>query len=741
MVVFAAVATASLITLGFTYNQAIQEKDRLESDIQYRSSLLADSLKESVETNFVNKSDDYLQNVVERYADDQRIAGLAIVDSMDKMVAVSSGLPKDIAVTGSIAANAMDENKASGEFVRLDDRSLYVYAEPLRNDQGVVGALVVVQNAGYIDGYISNVWTRNLIRLAIQGVFFGLAVFLILRWVVHQPLQRLAGLMRLTRSGKVGAGYTGRLENNAFLDPVLREFSSMHKSLLRAKVAAKAATKNSLEKLDSPWTAERLHQFTKDLLKGRTIVAVSNREPYVHTKDGNKISYYVPASGVVTALEPIMEACGGLWVAHGSGNADKLVTDKNDKIRVPIDEPSYTLKRVWLTKEEEEGYYEGFSNGGIWPLCHMVHTRPTFRESDWKQYQKVNRKFADAVLKEIKGQKNPIVIIQDYHFALLPRLIKDARPDASVCIFWHIPWPSSEAFSICPWKKEMLDGLLGADIIGFHTQLFCNNFISTAGKELEALIDLEQFSITKNAHASYVKPFPISVDYTGMPATQEDLKRQREQVKELRNTLGIKSAFIGVGIDRLDYTKGILERVKAVELFLEKYPAYIGELTFVQLAAPSRTSVKEYQEFDHKVSQEIDRVNNLYRRGNWKPIILIKEHRDHDFIDTMYRAANFCLVTPLHDGMNLVAKEFVAARGDDKGVLILSQYAGASQELRDALIVNPYNGQQAAEAIRTALKMSPSEQTRRMKKLKNAVKSHNVYQWSAEILKRMAELE
>lgn len=730
----------SITTLGFAFGQVSQEKGRLESDIKYRSSLLASSLKDPVESNFTDKSATYLQSVVEKFAGDQRIAGLAITDSMGTMVAVSSSLPKDISATAKFAANAMDSSKANGGFVKFNDNRMYVYAEPLRNEQGVVGALVVIQNASYIDDYTSSMWKRNFLRLSIQAVLFSLATFLVLRWVIHRPLQKLVAVMQLVRIGN-GTKHPERLASNPFFEPVLQEFTSIQKSLVRAKLAAKEATKTALEKLDSPWTAERLKQFAHDLLKNRMIVAVSNREPYIHTKDGNKISYYVPASGLVTAMEPVMGACGGIWIAHGSGDADKLVVDANDKIMVPPEEPSYTLKRVWLTEEEVQGHYEGFANGGIWPLCHMVHTRPTFRKADWEQYQKVNKKFADSVLEEIRGQKNPIVIIQDYHFALLPRYIKDARPDAAVCIFWHIPWPSAEAFSICPWKKEMLDGLLGADIIGFHTQLFCNNFINTVGKELEALIDVEQFSVTKNAHTSLIKPFPISIDFTGTVSSKEELTSRAKEAKHLRESLGVKSGYLGVGVDRMDYTKGMLERVKAIELFLEKYPAYVGKFSFVQIAAPSRTSVKEYGEFEQRLTEEVDRVNEAFKRNGWKPITLIKEHRDHEYINTLYRAADFCLVTPLHDGMNLVAKEFVAARGDNHGVLILSQYTGAAQELRDALVINPYDGQQSAEAIREALEMSPNEQAKRMKKLRIAVKSHNVYQWSAEMLKRIAELE
>ncbi len=739
VLVLAVLAVVSLITVGFVFNQVEQEKVRLQDDIEYRSSLLAGSLKDPIESNFTNRSDRYFQGVVEKYVDDQRIAGLMILDSTGKPVAASSNLPQDMAASGRIAADAMDESRANGDFVGSGDQKLYVFAEPLREDQAVVGALVIVQNASYIDRYVTDIWQRNVVRLLVQASLFAVAILVIMRWMVVRPLQSLLSVMQLSRGGK-GQRVVGRATSPLF-EPVMREFSSIQKRLTRAQAAAQDEARSSLEKLDSPWTAERLREFTKGLLKNRAIVTVSNREPYVHTKQGNKISYFVPASGVVTALEPIMAACGGTWIAHGSGDADRLVVDKEDKIAVPPDDPSYTLKRVWLSKREVDGHYVGFSNGAVWPLCHMVHTRPTFKQGDWEEYRAVNEKFAKAVLSEIKGQKSPIIIIQDYHFALLPGLIKSARPDAAVCIFWHIPWPTAEAFSICPWKKEMLEGLLGADIIGFHTQLFCNNFIQTVGKELEALVDLEQFSVTKNAHTSFVKTYPISIDFTGSPISKAEQKTRVEDSAELLEKLGVKTPFVAVGVERLDYTKGLLERMKAIELFLEKYPAYVGKFTLIQIAAPSRTSVKEYQQFEEQVIAEVERINNSFRQGSWKPILLINEHRDHEFIGRLYRAANVCMVTPLHDGMNLVAKEFVAARSDEKGVLILSQYAGAAQELRDALIINPYDGQQAAETIHTALQMTPSEQGKRMRKMRNAVKSHNVYRWSAEMLKKLAELE
>jgi len=741
--IFAAVSViiliVSLIAVSFTFNQVNNEEKRLESDIQYRSYLLSNSLKESVEPNFINKSDTYLQSVVEKFVDEQRIAGLAVVDNTGKIVAVSSSLPKEIPEAQKTAIEVMDSNLANGNFTNFSNQKMYVFASPLHDKEKIVGSLIVIQNAGYIDTRLAEIWKNNLLRLFTQALLVSLTVLLVLRWIIFAPIRSLVGAMQSTRQG-VKNSNDYKVFDNPIFGPLMQEVGNMQQNLIEARMAASEEARLRLEKLDTPWTAERLKAFVLDILDDRKIFLVSNREPYIHTKNGNKIEHHFPASGMVTALEPIMQATGGMWIAHGSGNADKLVVDSDDKVQVPPNDPKYTLKRVWLTNEEEKGYYLGFSNEGIWPLCHMTHTRPIFRKEDWDEYKKVNEKFAKIVLKEIKNEKDPIVIIQDFHFALLPRLIKNKRPDATIGIFWHIPWPNAENFSICPWRKELLDGMLGADTIGFHTQLHCNNFITTVSRELEALVDLEQFAVTKNNHISFIKPFPISIAFTKTEISEEKLKSEKEKSKDLIAKLGIKSKYLAVGIDRLDYTKGILERLKGVEIFLAKNPSYIGEFTFLQLCAPSRTLIKEYQDFGEKVQKEVDRINDLFKKNGWKPILFLKQHHSHEYIYSLYRAADVCLVTSLHDGMNLVSKEFVAARDDEEGVLILSQFAGASRELHDALIVNPYNGEETADAIFTALQMPPEEQKKRMQRMREALKGHNVYRWSAELLKSMVDL-
>lgn len=732
------ISIVSLIILAFTIDQVSQEEERLTTELQYRSTLLAQSLRESVEPNFINKSDSYLQSVVERFSDNERLAGLGIYDNKNNIIAASSIIPEASFSAQAVVINAMDSDKATGEFENFGDQKVYVLAVPLHNEESIVGALMLIQNAGYIEDRITDIWKDNFIKLIIQVFLLGLAILLLIRWIIYEPIKGLANTVKLARIGNDDQGPKG-ITSSFFFNPLIKEIVKMRNSLTEARISASEEARLRLEKLESPWTVQRLQAFMNDTLKDRPITMVSNREPYIHTKNGGKIKYQFPASGMVTAIEPVMQACSGTWIAHGSGDADKLVVDKYNRVKVPPDEQKYTLRRIWLTKKEEQGYYNGFSNEGLWPLCHMAHTRPIFRKEDWGVYGKVNKKFADTILMEIKKQERPIVLIQDYHLALAAKMVKDQRPDAAIGIFWHIPWPNPEAFSICPWKKEILEGMLGADLIGFHTQLHCNNFIETVGREIESLIDLERFRIEKNNHVSYVKPFPISIAFSNDKELSSG-KTEEEEREKLMKELGIKTKFIGLGVDRLDYTKGILERLKAIECFLNRYPSYKKKTTFIQIAAPSRTKVKKYREFATEVENEVKRINDIYKEKDWKPILLLKEHHEPKDVRRFFKAANFCLVTSLHDGMNLVAKEYVAAKSDEKGVLILSQYTGASKDLKDALIVNPYNAEQVADAIKNALDMTLKEQSKRMNAMRKTVRNYNVYRWSAEFLKMMDEL-
>jgi trehalose 6-phosphate synthase len=520
--------------------------------------------------------------------------------------------------------------------------------------------------------------------------------------------------------------------------PLAREVATLAQSLNTARSAAQTEARLR-ETGESMWTADRLAVHVRDRLEDGRLFVVSNREPYVHVRRGKTVEIKVPPSGVVTAIEPVLCACDGTWVAHGSGDADLEAVDKHCRLPVPPDDPRYTLRRIWLTKEEEAGYYYGFANEGLWPLCHIAHTRPIFRANDWKHYQEVNRKFADALLQEMEDISRPVVLVQDYHFALLPRMIKQSRPDARVAIFWHIPWPNPEAFRICPSQSELVDGLLGADLIGFHIQSHCTNFLQTVDRIVESRINWEHFSVQRLEHHTAVRPFPISVEFSDEPSEPPPESTYEERATLLK-ALGVEAAYMGIGVDRLDYTKGILERFLAVEHFLEKYPHYQRVFTFVQIGAPSRTHIKRYHDLQAEVEGEADRINWRFQTDQWKPIVLLNRQHSHKEIEPYYRAADLCLVTALHDGMNLVAKEFVATRRDELGVLILSCFTGAARELQDALQVNPYDIDQTAEAIRSALEMAPEEKQLRMQRMRKLVREHNVYRWAGSLIGELCEV-
>ncbi len=487
------------------------------------------------------------------------------------------------------------------------------------------------------------------------------------------------------------------------------------------------------------WTRESLSDLVKGKLADYLFVVVSNREPYVHTFSGQKVIAQIPPSGLTIALDPVMQACGGIWVAHGSGDADREVVDEKSKVGVPPHQPSYSLKRVWLSKEEVNGYYYGFSNEALWPLCHIVYTRPIFNETDWHIYQRVNEIFARSVLEEV-GNKKAFVFIQDYHLALLSRLIKEKNPNIITAQFWHIPWPNPEAFRICPWQYEILKGLLSNDLMGFHIRYHCNNFLDTVERVLEARVDRERYEVTHGGKKTAVRPFPISVDF-------EEISREAQraavsaEIARLKNIFGLRDELIGVGMDRLDYTKGIPDRFRAIDRFLEKYPQYQGKVVFIQAGVLSRIQIPAYRRLKEEIDDVAEEINWKYATGRWKPIILILEHESPLTLMALRRMANFCMVSSLHDGMNLVAKEFVASRFDDDGVLILSSFAGASRELTDALLVNPFATDYLAEAIKTSLEMSREEKQRRMRKMREIVRENNIYKWAADIIIELIKFE
>jgi trehalose-6-phosphate synthase len=728
----------TLVSLAFSYYQVIQEKRSLSHDLQRRADDLGESIAANVEKLWDVGSGRELQRLVQRFGHREHLLGVAVYDRQERLMAITPELKKALATSPDTLRRALAEERNESSFARLDRDRVHILALPLHHNDGVVGGLVVVHDVNYIHAQILRVWRETFVRVLVEVFLIVLITLLIVRWSIAGPIAHAAQWMRALRTGRVSSRQ--EMPDLEMFRPLASEVATMAASLSQARNAAENEARLR-EARESHWTADRLSAQVSTRLEGSRLFVVSNREPYMHQRKGKSLEVAVPPSGLVTALEPVLNACDGTWIAHGSGDADAEVVDAQDRLRVPPDDPRYTLRRVWLSKQEEEGYYYGFANEGLWPLCHIAHTRPIFRASDWQHYQEVNRKFTDAVLKEIAHTPSPVILVQDYHFALLSRLIKEKRPDARVAIFWHIPWPNPEAFGICPWQQQLVDGLLGADLIGFHIQSHCNNFLETVDRVVESRVDWEHFSALRQDHRTLVRPFPISVDLTD-DEPEGDGKRGLTNLERasLLRALGVEATFLGIGVDRVDYTKGILERFLAVERFLEKYPTYQNKFTFVQIGAPSRTHIKRYHDLLAEVEAEADRINWRFQSSKWKPIVFLKRQHSHHEIVPYYRAADLCLVTSLHDGMNLVAKEFLAARSDERGVLILSQFTGAARELRDALLVNPYDIDQTAEAIRAALEMEPEDEHLRVQRMRRTIKDRNIYRWAVNLITELCEV-
>ncbi len=733
----ALVIGVTLVSLASSWYEVRSQKDALRAELERQAGALGDNLAGRAELYLQLGDRARLEQMVRQFSDREHLLGIGVYEPDGTPLVVTTALNALLPGSPGLLTDALKTNRDESRYMRVRFKRIYVVAMPLHaSGNDVLGGIVMAHDTGYIRAEIFRVWSRVFVRIALQVLVIVAITILIVRWSLTGPIARVADWMKALRTGQHAVPPSAK--DVDFLLPLTREVAPLAKSIQSARGAAEAEARlrNANE---SEWTAQRLADHVRSRLNGSSLFVVSNREPYIHSWRDGEVRFSVPASGLVAALEPILCACNGTWVAHGSGDADMQTVDDHDRLQVPPDEPLYTLRRVWLSAEEEEGYYYGFANEGLWPLCHNAHTRPVFRALDWEHYYNVNQKFADAILEEIGSEEHPVVLIQDYHFALLPRMVKDRLPNARIAIFWHIPWPNPESFEICPWQRELLDGLLGADLIGFHVRAHCNNFLNTVDHVLEARIDWEHFSVKRNDHQSLVLPFPISVEFSETDARTQQ-RDALEERRELLKELGVEATYIGVGVDRVDYTKGIIERFQAVESFLERYPSYQGKFSFVQLGAPTRTHIKRYADFQAEVESEAERINARFKRGRWSPIILRVRQHSRQEVQRFYRVAHICMVTSLHDGMNLVAKEYVAAKQDERGVLILSRFTGAARELRDAIIVNPYDIESTGEAIAQALRMDVTEMMERMRRMRTSVREHNIYWWASSLIGTLCEV-
>ena len=684
-------------------------------DLDLRASLIANTIEDPLQRLVSEGDSTGLRVFFARITRDERLYAVGYCGTGNDSPKGTAGMPPSISCD-SLGAYT----RAAGHVTADPHGPLLISARPFRWTDGSAGGIVIAQDMSFAERRSEETKRYLFYFFVALGAVVSLITVVVaqLSWRgwVHgiRTLVRGEGLLR--SSGRVAGGELQPIADD--LRTLIQDLEAEHRLRDDEQLA---------------WTPDTLRGILERELRGSHVIVVSNREPFIHVRDDEHgIAIQRPASGLVTAIEPVMRACAGTWIAHGSGSADRDTVDAHDRVAAPVDDPGYQLRRLWLTEEEERGYYYGFANEGLWPLCHIAHVRPTFRSADWVQYERVNRKFADAVVSEARSDA-PVVLVQDYHLALVPRMIRERLPRATIITFWHIPWPNPEAFAICPWRDQLLDGLLGSSILGFHTQFHCNNFVDTVDRQLEARVDRETFGVSYRGERTLVKRYPISVEWPLSAArTAQPVATCRAMVRE-RLALPREHA-VGVGVERMDYTKGLEERFRAVEKLLELNPEWIGRFTFVQIAAPTRESIAQYKAYELRVRALADHINARFPSRRAPAIVLLVAHHTADAIYEYYRAADLCFVSSLHDGMNLVAKEFVAARDDDAGVLLLSQFTGAARELPEALIVNPYDADQCAEALHVALTMPARTQRTRMRLMRGLVHEFNVYRWAGRML-------
>jgi trehalose-6-phosphate synthase len=729
------IVTAGFAVLGILQVRSVRE--RLLDDLMRKARTVAESTEFSAREILKSKNQKEAERLAESFQKRDRMQGCILYDRDGRAIAVTERVAALQKSTPSFLKLVLDTGSPRGALEQHGEQVVYRYVQPVYDEnESPLGIVEVIYDTSYLYSTLAGLWRRISYVLIVLASLIVVVSLVVERQTYILPLRRLTDWFGHFQKGEVD-----RLTPFEAKGELGKLVSEVEQVALSLRVARRAVVGEAHERLkqEDLWTERKLRDLVNARLGEGSLIVVSNREPFMHVVDeangGVKILH--PASGVVTAINPILRACGGTWIAHGSGNADRRFVNSKNKLGVPPGDDRYILKRVWLTKEEEEGYYYGFSNEGLWPLCHVTHTRPVFRESDWRMYESVNRMFAESVLQELPAA-NPFVFIQDYHFTLLPKLIKEKRPDAKVALFWHIPWPNPEVFAICPYQQEILQGMLGCDLIGFHVQFHCNNFLDTVNRLLEARIDTERFSVVQGRKETLVRAFPISINgYGGEDAVGAD----EQDIERIRTELGLEGKIVAVGVDRVDYTKGIAERILAIDRFLESHPEYLNRFVFIQIGAPSRTHIKRYHDFAAEIDELIQKKNWKYSNESWQPIIYINRQLSFEQIRPYYALADLCIVSSLHDGMNLVAKEYVASKRGKGGMLILSRFTGAARELTDAILINPYSIGDFADAIKLAIEMKPDERQARMEKMWNVVAENNVYRWAANIITELTALK
>ncbi|MDO6386183.1 trehalose-6-phosphate synthase [Uliginosibacterium sp. 31-12] len=679
-------------------------------DLGLRGSLIANAQSDTISKVLDNGQWDRIHALFERTIRDERLSAIALCSTNGLLMHRTKDFPTDL---DCAQAHALQRNGNVELTLPLGKVMLGIF--PVSTEEHHIADLVLLHDLAFVERRTRLSQQYLLVFMLMMGLTVALLIVLL-----TQYNWRRWNLALRTMLNPASNTLAAPPEFRSFMDDLRTRLRDLEDHYRHGQYS------------DADWTAERLRSLLASHLHGDELLVVSNREPWTHERIGDALLVRQPASGLVTALEPVLQACSGTWIAHGSGNADRECVDAADHLMLPPGQQDYRLRRLWLSEEEVRGYYDGLSNEGIWALCHLAHVRPVFREADWQHYRQVNQRFADAVIAEARSH-NPVVLVQDYQLALVPALIRQRLPEATILCFWHIPWPTPEAFGICPWRTEILQGLLGSTILGFQTRHHQQNFLATVERFLEARLETERSSVFHAGRETLVDSYPISIAW---PATTPDSAHQRQLGRE---ALGITAGQkLILGVDRFDYTKGIEEKFIAFERLLEKHPEWIGRLCLLQLAAPTRSSLADYAALSERVARRAMQINNRFGRPGYTPVTLLVEHRDQAAVRALYGAADVCVVSSLHDGMNLVCKEFAAARDDEQGVLVLSSFAGAARELGEALSINPYHTESFADTLQQALCMHPAEQRERMSSLRRQIHDANVYLWAGRMLEDAA---
>ncbi len=720
----------SILQVKFTEKELIENLKRQAKNV-------AESLDFTAKEIILKKDLRLAERLNNKFEKRDRVQGCIIYDKNKNIIAITKKINWWSKYDHNYLNNLNVEKSFHSNFQSLQKYNIFLYAIPILDDgNNIIGYLEILYETTKLNATIGQLWKQVSINLIILLFIIGIITFLIQWRTIILPMRKAREWFTSFQKGE-----TDKLKPFNDTGEFGKFISEVEQVALHLRVARKIVTSNAEEKhnKENNWNEEKLKNLVQAKIGENAFIVVSNREPFMHVKneDTGQTKCIQPASGVVTAIDPILKACGGIWIAHGSGNADKKFVNSKNKLGVPPKDIRYILKRVWLTKEEEEGYYYGFSNEGLWPLCHITYTRPIFKEKDWQMYKKVNQIFADSIIEELPN-KNAVVFIQDYHFTLLPQMIKEKRPDTTIALFWHIPWPNPEVFSICPYQKEILEGMLSCDLIGFHTQFLCNNFLETANRLIECRIDTEKFSVNRGENQTYIRNFPISIDDYFLPQNNKNLNVQVEKIKKEYH---LNNKIIAVSVERIDYTKGLLEKFQAIERFLEKYPKYINKFVLIQLAAPSRSHIKSYHDLMSEIDQLVERINWRFSENNWKPIIYLKRHFSPEEIKPYFALGEIGIISSLHDGMNLVAKEYILSKEKKPGVLILSKFAGASKEMIDAIQINPYSIEEFATAIKQAIEMPKEERVKRHANMFQEITQNNIYKWAAEIITEITNIQ